>query len=331
MSGDYEMSDSFTGVNISESTYDLQQQNQNSSNAALQGSSTHQYLPPGSGPYGISYSQMPQDFETDSAVNAGPLAHANSLPNLSYNHSHGLNPLQIPDNRLEPALSWTHDSSPWDSDTISDISRPSFPYMHRARSASLSVLPDYSYPPTILTSPHNSVSGNSFNISPIYPIREEVEALYMSPHLSSQMQFSRDVGLSDAEGSQHAESVGIPTPSRQLKAFTQSSTAPAVRLSARGLASVEYRHKPVLLAGNVEPLSGTAAPRSLVDKYIGVYWLFYDPLWPLVHCQGYGSQTSVLLSLAMAAIGSQHCDHASDRRHGADLFAACTSMIDHVC
>lgn len=71
----------------------------------------------------------------------------------------------------------------------------------------------------------------------------------------------------------------------------------------------------------------TGAFRGQLEEYISSYWRFFDPLWPIIHRPTFNADTSPVLRLAMASLGTQFFGRSTDREIGSELHADCKRMI----
>jgi hypothetical protein len=260
-----------------------------------------------------------------------------NAPFTSYTTTPQLPLLRIPEETYTPGLSYTQDNSPWCSSASdstysnqSDGPRNLPHWPHRGRSASI---PDWQATTTHWSPNPASVTPQDLRAPPFEPMLDQYDTPYMSPRMTPP---SRRHQLLDVPGGSfggiYVESVGTPALSTYIKPLAQHFPASASRISDSGFGGTTRRPKEMLLEMfNIDAtaIASYGAPPQL-DSYLSSYWLYFHPLFPIVHRPTFDRTEDSLLRIAMAAIGTQYHDSPEARMKGSELNEACRKGIDLV-
>lgn len=260
--------------------------------------------------------------------------------------THALPLLRIPEEPYMPSLSYTQENSPWCSSasdsnfsTQSEGSRNGPHWVtHRARSASVATVPDWSAQASATQWPHTmNTPTQDLRSPPFEAIMEQYEAPpYPSPRMSPPSSSRLLLDGPNSFGGYYVESVGTPALSAYSKPLAQFFSASPSRISDPGLAGTDRRSKNLVESQQLGTLTlGTAVTScqsqfSPLDPYLCSYWDFFDPFLPIIHRRTFDPSSDVLLSSAMAAIGTQYKDCAQARQFGMELHEQCKKNIDLV-
>ncbi|ATZ48956.1 hypothetical protein BCIN_04g01650 [Botrytis cinerea B05.10] len=238
-----------------------------------------------------------------------------------YSPPHALPLLRIPEEPYMPSLSYTHDNSPWCSSasdsTYSESSRTGRT-AHRGRSGSLATAPEWSVPvPNAQWSHGMANTAQDLRSPPYETMMESYDAPYTPPRMSPPSRQLLDV------------------PAYNLGGYYMESVASPSRLSDPRLAVIDRRSKELVGSQQLDTLmnietviSSPSQPAiSNLDTYLSLYWNNFDKLFPLIHRGTYIQNQNLLLTFAMAAIGTQYHTDPEARNHGVDFNAYCTNII----
>ncbi|KAI9642926.1 hypothetical protein NHQ30_008660 [Ciborinia camelliae] len=262
---------------------------------------------------------------------------ASPFPN--YSASHALPLLRIPEEPYMPGLSHTQDNSPWCSSasdstysTQSESSRTGR-VAHRGRSGSLVTAPEWSIPLPSAQWPNGMTNAAQDLRGPPYEtVMESYDAPYTPPRMSPPSRQLLDV---PGFGGYYMESVGNPHTSTYNKHLAQTFPASPPRLSNPRLAILNRGSKELLGSQQLESLtnigtivsSPSQSATSHLDNYLSLYWNNFDKLFPFIHRGTYIQNQNLLLTFAMAAIGTQYHPNPEARKHGVEFQAYCTTSI----
>jgi hypothetical protein len=248
--------------------------------------------------------------------------------------------LQIPEDTYIPGLSYTQENSPWCSSasdstysTQSDGSRNGRHWTHRARSASLTTVPDWS---AAAAAAQWSTAPQDPRTPPFESIMEQFETSYTSPRMTPPSSSRQLLDIPNAFGGYYMESVGTPTLSTYNKPLAQLFSASPSRVSDPGLASIDRRRSKELVGDSQLALTAGSTMASSyqtqtqLDVYLSSYWQSFHQLFPIIHHPTFDPIEDSLLTSAMAAIGTQYHDTLEARATGSELNEACRKGIDLV-
>ncbi|KAK6600663.1 hypothetical protein H4I95_07645 [Botrytis cinerea] len=233
-----------------------------------------------------------------------------------YSPPHALPLLRIPEEPYMPSLSYTHDNSPWCSSasdsTYSESSRTGRT-AHRGRSGSLATAPEWSVPVPNAQWSHGMANTAQDLRSPPY---ETMMESYDAPYTPLEL------------GNPHTSTYN------EYLAQTFLPASPS-RLSDPRLAVIDRRSKELVGSQQLDTLmnietvisSPSQSAISNLDTYLSLYWNNFDKLFPLIHRGTYIQNQNLLLTFAMAAIGTQYHTDPEARNHGVDFNAYCTNII----
>ena len=263
----------------------------------------------------------------------------------SYTTTPQLPLLRIPEETYIPGLSYTQDNSPWCSSasdstysTQSDGSRNGRHWTHRARSASLTTVPDWSAAAAAAQwSPHGiSTTPQDLRSPPFESIMEQFETPYASPRMTPPSSSRQLLDVPNSFGGYYMESVGTPALSTYNKPLAQLFSASPTRISDPGLAGIDGRRSKELVGESELALTAAATMTSSyqtqtqLDVYLSSYWQSFHKLFPIIHQATFDPIVDSLLTSAMAAIGTQYHDTFEARTKGSELNEACRKGIDLV-
>ena len=77
-------------------------------------------------------------------------------------------------------------------------------------------------------------------------------------------------------------------------------------------------------------LSAAMSHLTMIEPYIASYWQHVDLLTPVIHRGTFDPAANILVSTAMAALGTQYHNSATARQKGVELHDYCKKTIDHV-
>lgn len=255
-----------------------------------------------------------------------------NAPFVPFNGMQSVPNRQISDLAYPPPLAYHHEHSPsYSSD--STYSTPSTsngnPRGPRARSSSIGTAPEWNGS-VLAWSPR--VGNAPFQTPTFDAIPEDYESGYVSPHLSPPVGSSQSLAVSSVGGFS-MELVGTPPLSVVCKPLAQSFPATASSLSNSRLASFIRGRTELVGAQSLDDIHGGLAIDSLVellDEHLTGYWHLFDPVFPMVNRRLFDRKSSPVLTLAMAAIGTQYSTRAEDRLLGSDLHTTCQRLIKEV-
>jgi len=255
--------------------------------------------------------------------------------------------LHIPEEPFIPGLSFTQENSPWcSSASDSTYSTPSDRNGARhlpsrgVRSSSMTAN-DWAAPVAATQWSHHILSSNTsqeMRVPPLEGFIEHFDTQYTSAHMSPPPTSRQllDVPSNSFVGYYNMESaaVGSPPTSTYNKPMAQTFPASSSRVSPAGLASNDRRSPAEFLAVQQTATIGSSKAGSQqqvsrLDAYISSYWKFFDQLYPIVH-RNFIQNPSKLLTLALAAIGTQYYNDIEARKDGIAYNAECRKMIDLV-
>ncbi|KAK6605065.1 hypothetical protein H4I96_05647 [Botrytis cinerea] len=267
----------------------------------------------------VSQAQV-TDVEVYTAASPGlipPRTYAEMTP--TFNSPHALPLLRIPEEPYMPSLSYTHDNSPWCSSasdsTYSESSRTGRT-AHRGRSGSLATAPEWSVPvPNAQWSHGMANTAQDLRSPPYETMMESYDAPYTPPRMSPPSRQLLDV------------------PAYNLGDIIWNHVPFAI-IRPR-LAVIDRRSKELVGSQQLDTLmnietviSSPSQPAiSNLDTYLSLYWNNFDKLFPLIHRGTYIQNQNLLLTFAMAAIGTQYHTDPEARNHGVDFNAYCTNII----
>lgn len=351
------MSGNFHAVNFSPRA---SPHKRSASEAQLPGADPYSAVSPGTSGPPSNFNHMSASFPTSSGPDLsnqgnygrpiheefeGMYSETNNSNFTNYNTPHALPLLRIPEEPYIPGLSYTQDNSPWCSSasdstysTQSDGSRNGRHWGHRARSASVNTAPDWSAgipqysPHGIIGTPHD-LRGPQFE-----SMLDQYETPYTSPRMTPPASTRQLLDVPNSFGGYYMESVGtpaLPTYNKPLAQLFSSASPSRVSVSDAGLVSIDKRQKmdsPQQLGGMSMLALKTSYPPQLsqLDTYISSYWEFFNQLFPIIHHGTFDPTTDMLLSSAMAAIGTQYHDTVEARQRGVELNKYCRESIDHL-
>ncbi|ESZ97564.1 hypothetical protein SBOR_2111 [Sclerotinia borealis F-4128] len=258
----------------------------------------------------------------------------------SYSDPHALPLLRIPEEPYMPGMSYTQETSPWCSSasdsthsTQSESSRTGR-MTYRGRSGSLVTAPEWSISVLSTQWPHGMANTTQDLRSPPYEtVMQSYEAPYTPPRMSPPSRQLLDV---PGFGGYYMESVGNPQTSTYNKHLAQTFLpASPSRLSNPRLAILNRRSKELVGSQQLETLtnigtnilSPSQSATSNLDIYLSLYWINFDKLFPFIHRGTYIQNQDLLLTFAMAAIGTQYHPNSEARKHGVEFHAYCTRTI----
>jgi hypothetical protein len=246
--------------------------------------------------------------------------------------------LQIPDDTNMPGLSHTQENSPWCSSasdsnysTHSDGSRTGGQWSGRARSDSAHTVPNW--PAAAPQFPSNAALGTPHDLqSPQFesPL-EQFLGPYVSPRMTRPSVSQQLLDVTNSLDPFYMDSVGTPTLSIFSKPLASVLSESTSRVSESRLAGVDVKTKQ-LMEPQLEALyiSATMAHLAPLEPYISSYWQLFDAIFPVIHRGSFDPTANIILSSAMAAIGTQYHSTAAARQKGIELNDYCRKTIDHV-
>lgn len=112
-----------------------------------------------------------------------------------------------------------------------------------------------------------------------------------------------------------------------LAVFSESTP----RVSDSRVGGIDIQMKP-LMEQQLEALqiSATMAHLTPLDDYISTYWHTFHTFCPIIHRGAFDPAANILLSSAIAAIGTQYHNTAAARQKGVELNDYCRRTIDLV-
>lgn len=170
---------------------------------------------------------------------------------------------------------------------------------------------------------------------PYETMMESYDAPYTPPRMSPPSRQLLDVPAYNL-GGYYMESVGNPHTSTYNEYLAQTFLpASPSRLSDPRLAVIDRRSKELVGSQQLDTLmnietvisSPSQSAISNLDTYLSLYWNNFDKLFPLIHRGTYIQNQNLLLTFAMAAIGTQYHTDPEARNHGVDFNAYCTNII----
>lgn len=245
--------------------------------------------------------------------------------------------LHIPEELHMPGLSYTKENSPLcssESDstysTQSDASQPSRQRSRRPRSSSLKNVTGWSsaapqFHSNVAVSMAQDLRGPQFD-----SVLGQFES-YASPRMTplGVSNTLLDAPISFERFS--VEPMETPALSMYSKSMASAFSTPTPRVSDFRLGSVDVKLKP-LMEQHLEALRicETMTHLTPLNEYISSYWQSFHPLSPMIHRGTFNPTENILLSSAMAAIGTQYHNTPAARQKGAELNEYCKKSIDLV-
>jgi hypothetical protein len=167
---------------------------------------------------------------------------------------------------------------------------------------------------------------------------DQYETPYTSPRMTPPASTRQLLDVPNSFGGYYMESVGTPALPTYNKPLAQPffpASPSRVSVSDTGLVGIDKRQKmdsPSQLGGMSLLALKTSYPPQLaqLDTYISSYWEYFNQLFPIIHHGTFDPAADMLLSSAMAAIGTQYHDTAEARQRGVELNKHCRESIDHV-
>ncbi|QSZ31618.1 hypothetical protein DSL72_001185 [Monilinia vaccinii-corymbosi] len=262
-------------------------------------------------------------------------------PFPGYSASLALPLLRIPEEPYMPSLLYTQDNSPWCSSSASEStystqseSSRTGRIAHRGRTGSLVTAPEWSIPVPSVQWTHGMTSTTQDIRSPPYEtVMEVYDAPYTPPRMSPPSRQLLDVS---GFGGYYMESVGNPHTSTYNKHLAQTflpaspSRLPNPRLAVLNRGSKELVGSQQLeTSTNVGKMisSPSHSAASNLDSYISLYWNSFNELFPFIHRGTYAQKKHLLITFAMAAIGTQYHPNLEARNHGVEFHTYCTKTI----
>ena len=127
------------------------------------------------------------------------------------------------------------------------------------------------------------------------------------------------------------EPVGVPALSMYSKPLPSVFSESTPRVPDFRMGGVDINTKP-LMEQQLEPwcISATMAYLTPLDDYISTYWQTFHTVCPIIHRGTFDPMENVLLSSAVAAMGTQYHNTAAARQKGVELNDSCRRTIDLV-
>lgn len=168
---------------------------------------------------------------------------------------------------------------------------------------------------------------------PYETMMESYEAPYTPPRMSPPSRQLLDV---PGFGGYYLESVGNPHTSTYNKHLAQTflpaspSRLPSPRLAILGRGSKGMVGSQQLEPStNIETIISSPSQSAIsnLDTYLSLYWNNFDKISPFIHRGTYIQNQNLLLTFAMAAIGTQYHPNPEARKHGVEFHTFCNKTI----
>lgn len=231
-----------------------------------------------------------------------------------------------------PGLSSTKESSPLyssESDsnysTQSETSRPS-QWARNERPASTDEVPDW-------------MSSSQIHLDGILDSTQELRNTqfdpllqfesYPSPRMTAPTSIPQTLLTGPSFDVYGGESLGVsPLTTMYSKTMAPGFLESTPRSADFGMAGVELKIKP-LMEQQLETLRISATMEHLLPlhEYITTYWQTFHTGCPIIHRDTFDPMENIILSSAMAAIGTQYHNTAAAREKGAKLNDYCRTNI----
>lgn len=236
-----------------------------------------------------------------------------------------------------PGLSSTKENSPLyssESDsnysTQSETSRPN-QWARNERQTSADKVPDW----TSSSQLHpNSVLNTAQELrSPQFdPLLAQFDS-YPSPRMTTPTSIPQTLlaGPNSFDGFGAVHLGMSPLTTMYSKALAPGFLESTTRGPNFGMAGVELKIKP-LMEQQLETLRISATMEHLLplNEYISTYWQTFHTICPIIHRGTFDPMENIILSSAVAAIGTQYHSTAAAREKGAELNDYCRRNIDLV-
>lgn len=249
--------------------------------------------------------------------------------------------LHIPEEHtVVPGLSYPHESSPWCSSASSTASTQSegsrgVSYWSRGdRTASTVAMSDWQVPVvgvpqwshTIMAAPQDVQNSGYDSILDHYEGSYAPLPQAMPPGPRALLNASSSVGFYPMEAA-----VGIPIIST-YKNFVPHSSVPrfADCILENGQRKKSLVASPHLGNLSIDTITAYASQTQDLEVYIDSYFQYFHNFFPIVHRPTFDPNSDSLLTLAMAAIGTQYHPTIEARSKGAELNKSTRRGIDLV-
>jgi hypothetical protein len=254
----------------------------------------------------------------------------------SFATAHSLS-VRIPEESHIPGLSNTKENSPLcssESDSVystqSEVSQPSGQWSRQARSISANRVPEWASDAPKFHS--NGVISTSQELpSPQFNSMLGQFESYASSRMTSSSVPQALLDVPSSVEGYSVEPVRAPTFSMYRKPLAQVFSESTPRGTYFSMGGVNLKLKP-FMEQQLETLyiSASVAHFTPLDAYISTYWETFHIHFPIVHRCTFDPAEHILLSSAMAAIGTQFHNTAADRQKGVELNDYCRKSIDFV-
>jgi hypothetical protein len=234
-----------------------------------------------------------------------------------------------------PGLSSTIENSPLcssESDSTysmqSETSQPSGQQTGRARSTSANKVPGWASTAHQLL-PNGSITSSHELQSPQFDSMLGQFESYASPRMATSGVAYTISDVPNPFEAYGVEPVGIPALSMYSKPLPPVFSESTSRVPDFGMGGVDNNMKP-LMEPQLEALCISMAHLTPLDDYIATYWQTFHTVCPIIHRGTFDPMENILLSSAVAAMGTQYHNTAAARQKGAELNDYCRRTIDRV-
>jgi hypothetical protein len=184
------------------------------------------------------------------------------------------------------------------------------------------------FPPSSVLNTSHDLQNSSFDstLGPFEP--------YPGQRMALSSVTQAVVGVPNLFEGYSLEGVGTPAVSIYSKPLVTGYSELAPRMSDVRMGGIDIQRKPLmeqqLEALRISATMGQMGHITPLDDYLSTYWQTFHTRFPIVHQSTFDPASNILLSAAVAAIGTQYHNTAAARQKGVDLNDYCRKNIDLV-